>query len=151
VLQLLLRYGTAGMLVARQDRAAEKALDGAWQPLFRVLLFGVSEPGGISGARHHSCSGRGSAGSRRRTTAAGALLLLVLLASSGPVCNITAAQLVQEVVGICAAAAEWSISCRIETSPRLPHLLPFTGISRDSLHKRRATGGRQKAWRKKKK
>ncbi|KIY95759.1 40S ribosomal protein S8 [Monoraphidium neglectum] len=25
------------------------------------------------------------------------------------------------------------------------------GISRDSLHKRRATGGRQKAWRKKKK
>eukprot|EP00775_Hariotina_reticulata_P008726 gene8726-8907_t len=27
----------------------------------------------------------------------------------------------------------------------------FAGISRDSLHKRRATGGRKKHWRKKKK
>lgn len=29
--------------------------------------------------------------------------------------------------------------------------LPGAGISRDSLHKRRATGGKQKAWRKKRK
>jgi small subunit ribosomal protein S8e len=28
---------------------------------------------------------------------------------------------------------------------------PSTGISRDSLHKRRATGGRKNSWRKKKK
>jgi len=28
---------------------------------------------------------------------------------------------------------------------------PTTGISRDSLHKRRATGGKQKPWRKKRK
>jgi hypothetical protein len=36
-------------------------------------------------------------------------------------------------------------------SPRAPPTAPPPGISRDSLHKRRATGGRQKAWRKKKK
>lgn len=46
-------------------------------------------------------------------------------------------------------AAAW---CRVLThAAALPLLLCLAGISRDSLHKRRATGGKQKAWRKKRK
>jgi hypothetical protein len=62
-------------------------------------------------------------------------------------------------MGILAAAvlrATWGpppwlqAHCQTHPPPPFPPAAP-AGISRDSLHKRRATGGRKKTWRKKKK